>query len=572
MTPSTEKYADPRPNIGRQIVAGVEALVGKQRADGALVYGAGIETQWWQQGIFPMAFCWAGLDHEKKLKQSPEIAAAITKLGDYLVANHNDKGEYRCDKGYIGVDQRLTYAWMEALRILRDDCAPFEMARWQDKIIRSCETLKHKMEKLVGVRRFIVRIVGTGTNHAALYLSTIYRAGMVFNRPDFCAFALPIIRALAKDVHPDGYWEEHSDLQRSGGPTIMYNYLTTTAIGLMHAWTNETVFADALERSTKLYCNFVYPDATYLDLIDERVRYDIRPFVWGLFGFSRSMEGRGSALLHMEGWKRELARTVHFYGEDLARMCENFLYWQPGDVAPPSFARTNNQATLALPAGIFKRGPWCVGLSCMRATTPEDAAYATNDYALERQKLFSLWHERTGLLIDGSNAKRQPENSTFCSLAGQAPDYWPCGGEVSGTADAFTAKAAYKAFYGTAEVRTPGPNEAVITLSVDPVCSRGPFTAGFTVTPLEKEIATFAGKNVKLGEEAWALSAKDLGGGFRIGPASFHLPPSAVLHWPFISFFSYTPDNKAPRSAWRLRVAAELDIDRTSTTFGVKIG
>src|SRR6185503_18159305 len=138
--------------------------------------------------------------------------------------------------------------------------------------------------------------------HVALYCSTIYRAGQVLKRPDLCEYILPIARALAADVHPDGYWDEHSDLLRTAGPTPSYNYLTHCGMALMAEWTGETVFKAAVDRSSRFHENFCYPDASFFDLIDERVRYDSTPRVWGLFGFSHSPAGRGAAIAHMKGW------------------------------------------------------------------------------------------------------------------------------------------------------------------------------------------------------------------------------------------------------------------------------
>src|SRR5581483_5606429 len=111
-----------------------------------------------------------------------------------------------------GVDQRLTYAWLEALAILNDAHGKFEFDRWADKIERAARTLCAKRAKLASVRRFVVRVMGTSTNHVALDLATIYRAGVVLKQRDLRDFALPIARAMAADIHPDGYWDEHSDL------------------------------------------------------------------------------------------------------------------------------------------------------------------------------------------------------------------------------------------------------------------------------------------------------------------------------------------------------------------------
>jgi hypothetical protein len=326
-----------------------------------------------------------------------------------------------------GVDQRLTYAWVEGLRLLREAGVDLPYDKWGEKILAACQQLMdHRMKKLVGVRRFISRVLGTSTNHVALYVSTVYRAGQVLKKPELCEFALPIGRALAADIHPDGYWEEHGDLLRTGGPTPSYNYLTHCGTSLMYEWSGDAVFLDAIRKSTLFHGNFCYPDASFVELIDERVRHSAVPRVWGLFGFSHTPAGRASARAHLENWLK-LSEKKDLPPESLARHCENAMYWHAGKEAPAPFQQREHRATLTLPAGIFAREGWCVALSAMAAINPEDPAYRNNEFGLDRQKLFSVWHEKAGLLLDGSHAKNQPENSTFRALAEYATDYYPAG-------------------------------------------------------------------------------------------------------------------------------------------------
>jgi hypothetical protein len=570
--------ASPFPALfGRCVADALPGVLKRQRPDGSIIYDEKAPIVYPQQAIFPLAFCWAGLDPDQRHLKSAAVHDAIVKLGDFLVARYNDKGEFSYDSygnKVAGVDQRLTQAWTEGLRIMREAGADLPFDRWGDKIGRACETLiSHRLDKLKGVRRFLGRIMGTSTNHVALYVSTVYRAGEVLGRKDLRDVALPIGRALAADVHPDGYWDEHSDLLRSGGPTPSYNYLTTGGMGLMYAWTREAVFRSAIDAATRFHARFSYPDATFFDLIDERVRagHDSAPRIWALFAFSHSAEGRGSAIAHFRGWRKHVEHLEDVQGETLARHCENQLYWNDGETVPAPFERPDHSATMVLPAGIFRRKAWSVGLSAIRATNAEDPAYRDNPFGLERQKLFSIWHPKTGLLIDGSHSKHQLENSTFSALGDYANDYWPCGGAVGEENGELTVHAAYKTFFASVRITVLSDVSLQIHLAVDPAGCRGPFTAAFTLQKASPQTHGISGQILDLTGEPFVVSGKDLGGGFRHGAVTISGPDDFTLQWPHAPFNSYTADHKAWPRDHLLRVSVPLTPERRQATFTVTI-
>ncbi|GMV79926.1 MAG: hypothetical protein AMXMBFR7_11100 [Planctomycetota bacterium] len=563
-------------DFGRAVVAGIPGILEHQQPDGSIVYDPAAPVVYPQQAIFPLAYCWAGLAPDRAHEKDEKIRACIGRLGEYLVQRFSDKGEFTWGSyGNVvcGVDQRLTYAWTEGLRLLREGGADFPYDAWGKKIAAACETLiEHRLRKLEGVRRFVGRVMGTSANHVSLYLTTLYRAGQVLGRPDLSEYALAIARNFAADVHPDGYWEEHGDLLRSGGPTPSYNYLTHCAMSLMYEWTGESVFRAAMERSSAFHGNFCYPDAQFLELIDERVRHGHGGRIWGLFGFSHTPSGRGVARAHFASWRAHLADSRNAAPEALARHCENALYWHNGDYAPAPFERTDHRATLTLPAGIFRRGDWCVGLNAMCATNAEDPAYRDNPFALEKQKLFSVWHARAGLILDGSHAKGQPENSTFATAAAYAPDYWPCGGSVGEEDGAWVVYAAYKTFFGTAVLRPMNDQALQVQLSVDPAASRGPFAAGFTFIPAEWRITSAAGKQVDWDlNEPFEGSGADLGGRFRCGAFEIELPPEAKLIWPYRPFNSYAADRASGPKAALARVTVALSPERPRANFVIRV-
>lgn len=570
--------------FGHVVAEAIPGILKHQTAEGAIVYSKEAPIIYPQQAIFPLAFVWAGMDPDQRWKKHGEVRTCIEKVGNFLLERFNEKGEFTYDSyGYKvqGVDQRLTYAWIEGMRILREAGGDFNYAAWSKKIAAACETLiEHRLRKLEGVRRFVGRVMGTSTNHVALYGSTIYRAGQVLQRPDLCAYILPIARALAADIHPDGYWDEHNDLLRTAGPTPSYNYLTHCGMALLAEWTGEAVFKAAVERSTRFHGNFCYPDASFCDLIDERVRYDATPRIWGLFGFSHSPAGRGTALAHMRNWLPTRKSAEEVAPEALARMCENHLYWHQGDTAPAPFERYDHRALLTLPAGIFRKGEWCVALSAMKAVNPEDPVYRHNPFGHDRQKLFSVWHEKTGLILDGSHSKNQPEVSTFfadstqknsASADANSADFYPMGGSVGEDNADWVVQAAYKTFFGSVRIRPITATALQIDLSVDHAACNCPIEAGFTLKPREALLSGLSGKSLKLESEPASATGKELGGGFQVGSVIVKGPSEMRVAWPLSPFNSYAADHKSGPGASMLRVSISLTPSAQRATFVISI-
>jgi len=570
--------------FGKIVAEGIPGILKHQTPEGSIIYAPSAPVVYPQQAIFPLAFVWAGLDADAQYKGSRDVAACIGKLSGFLLQCLNDQGEFSYDShGHKvqGVDQRLIGAWIEALRILRESGADFDYAAWGQKISAACENLiEHRLRRLEGVRRFLGRVMGTSTNHVALYCSTIYRAGQVLKKPALCEYILPLARALAADVHPDGYWDEHNDLLRTGGPTPSYNYLTHCGMALLAEWTGEAVFRAAIERSTRFHGNFCYPDASFCDVIDERVRYDPTPRVWGLFGFSHSPVGRGTALAHLKQWLALRKDAENAAPETLARMCENQLYWHAGETAPAPFENPGHRAQLAQPAGIFRKGSWCVAMSALKSTNSEDPVYRHNQFALDREKIFSVWHAKTGLLLDGSNAKFQPQNATFCADSTQRnsagpdalpEDFYPMGGSVGEDNADWVVQAAYKTFYGSVRVRVLSETALQIELSADHAACNCAIAAGFTLRPIARTLQALSGAVHSLDGADFSKRGTEVGGGFRLGALTLKGPNEMQVAWPLSPFNCYAADYKSPPSANMLRVTVPLTPQANRARFELHI-
>lgn len=559
--------------LGQTVADHVGVLLEAQRSDGSIgSAGEPIKPETALQAVLPFSYCYLGLDPVGRMKGDPRLREAIRSLGRYLVSVLDDQGALADGKP----NSRIVYAWADSMIRLRAAGleGEFDFQAWSDKIERACRTLiEMRLRHLVGVRRFVGRTMGTGANWVAFNLVGVYRAGQALERRDFVDIAIEIARRFSADIHPDGYWEEHGDILRSGGPTTSYNALTHTCMSLFAEWTGEAVFLEAIARSTRFHLNFTYPDGIPFDLIDERVRYKKEPHVRGLFGFSRSAEGRGAARFLMERWQALNPPGTWVAPDLLVRLCENHLYWHPGREEPPPFVRPDLRATLNLPAALYRRGPWAIGLSAMRASQAEDPAYRESPFALDREKLLSVFHSDAGLILDGSHSKGQPMNATFAVTSHdwlrrpKAVDYLPCGGAVGERGGVLEAKADYRSFQGTVLVRVLSSSRLEIVLEADLVGTRGPAAAGFTFLPKDR-LRGAGGQDRTFGTDPWEVS----GSKFSWGPVSLEAPEGTTVSWPFSPFNSYSADHQSPPEASLGRVNVLLTPDRPRAAFLLTVG
>src|SRR5438128_2474173 len=89
----TLKDSDFPDAIGRTVAECLPGILKHQQPDGAIILDPKAPFVFPQQAIFPLAFCYAGLDPGQRWKNSPEVAGAIRKLAAFLLARCNEKGE-----------------------------------------------------------------------------------------------------------------------------------------------------------------------------------------------------------------------------------------------------------------------------------------------------------------------------------------------------------------------------------------------------------------------------------------------------------------------------------------------
>jgi hypothetical protein len=316
----------------------------------------------------------------------------------------------------------------------------------------------------------------------------------------------------------------------------------------------------------------MYPDFTFVTLIDKRQHYSALPFLWGMFGFTHWPEGR--ALLH-EACRARLRADKPFGGEEAARWLENFAHCRPGPV--PRYRPWTGRRSLGNYAAFFRRNGWQWNFSVHTSVVNP-----RNPYRLDQQNVLSLRHADAGIVVADSQDKFRPEHYTFL-LNGPDDLGVFCGGRIGSLAHPPYVEAIYS-------------NGLIGKVSVDAVNRRR-----VIVRAVEKSIAAarkgsrkrkdgpadglcfnlplyvHRGATVCVGRRDYVLAGKRLAipvpAGQRVailnGKVGLMPRSAAVLRYPCKPFNPYARDNKSAPATWFARLelpmtgaprAAEVEI------------
>ena len=216
--------------------------------------------------------------------------------------------------------------------------------------------------------------------------------------PEWEKVAGKVLHRFAVEQAPDGFWGEHS----YAGPTTDYDYLTACAVALYYEHSKDPAALEALRRSTTFHEYFTWPNGEGVELVNDRNRYGYVS-MWGSFGF-RTSRTAGA----MPNSCSRAIRPQRIALEMLGRMAQNAMYWHEGETAPHA-ARLRQ---IRLPHASSGGHPQ------ERALAGEPVRHCGHAGAAEpvlpdRQSAISVYHEKLGLIVSGSNSKRQPELATF---------------------------------------------------------------------------------------------------------------------------------------------------------------
>jgi hypothetical protein len=183
-----------------------------------------------------------------------------------------------------------------------------------------------------------------------------------------------------------------------------------------------------------------------------------------------------------------------------------------------------------------------------------------NQFCLDRQALVSVWHERAGLVVDGSNSKFQPELATFWRREDGANHHMPLHAERAGDANGEGVNYHYAGFDATVRARVFNAGEVELGFST----SAGPSPISMALVPhvSYREALTLGdGSTLTLDDEVLALAPERHRGAIIFRGVTMRLPEGASVEYPCSPFNSYSADNTSPPNANRLVIRCPVGED-----------
>lgn len=289
-------------------------------------------------------------------------------------------------------------------------------------------------------------------NHTAIFMQGVYYCGKVFRRTDWMELALDFAERYFENGHVDGYFEEHTNRDREGGPSLVYTRLTAGC--LYDVLDGKKRPHGKFINAGKFYRSFLNCNFDKIPIADERTNASGRNDAYGLALHSLTSRGRFYIVNILESIDYPRATPEH-----LAVIYHELDLMVQGECTP-SENRVDGVCRISLPLGVVRKNGFTAGISALRALNREIAR--NSDYALDQQNLVYLSHEQEGIILSGIKSKNNAEFSTFRINDDAYPvetgslkmdDGWA---EVS---------VCYKTFKGN--IRWDIENIARLTLSVD---------------------------------------------------------------------------------------------------------
>jgi hypothetical protein len=240
-------------------------------------------------------------------------------------------------------------------------------------------------------------------NHTAIFMQGIYYCGKVFNHPEWVDMTLDFAHRMYDSVNPDGYFEEESNREREGGPSLVYTRLTLGC--LYDVLDGQKNSQEKFIKAGDFYRSFINYDYQMIPIADERTNDSAKGIEYGLALHSLTARGRYFIVDNLA--------TLDFSKltiEDLSVIYHELNLMKHGNCELPE-NRVEGNSHITLPMGIMRKNGFTAGLSAVLALNRH--LHPRNDYHLDQQDMVYLSHKKTGIILTGYKSKNNPEFSTF---------------------------------------------------------------------------------------------------------------------------------------------------------------
>ena len=241
-------------------------------------------------------------------------------------------------------------------------------------------------------------------NHTAIFMQGIYYCGKIFNHPEWVELTLDFAERMYESIHPDGYFEEHTNETHEGGPSLIYTRLTIGS--LYDVLDGKKNPREKFIKAGNFYRSFINYQYQMISIADERTNcFSSKGIDYGLAVHSLTDRGRYFIVDNLESM--DFSRLSI---EALAVIYHELDLMETGNCALPE-NRTNGNARITLPLGVVRKNGFTAGISALWALNR--IIRPTSHYSLDQQNMLYLSHEKAGLLLTGYKSKNDPGFSTF---------------------------------------------------------------------------------------------------------------------------------------------------------------
>jgi hypothetical protein len=240
-------------------------------------------------------------------------------------------------------------------------------------------------------------------NHTAIFMHAVYYCGKIFGQPEWEALALDFAERFFTSGHSDGYFEEHTNKAREGGPSLIYTSLTAGC--LYDVLDGRNKVHEKFIHAGSFYRSFLNYDFNRILIADERTNCSEAFHAYGLALHSLTSQGRYFIVKTLESMnfsKCTPERMAVIHHELDLMIC--------GDCSL-SENRIDGASRISLPLGILRKNGFTAGISALQALNRVIAK--NSDYALDQQNLLYLSHKKAGIILTGIKSKNDFEYSTF---------------------------------------------------------------------------------------------------------------------------------------------------------------
>ena len=240
-------------------------------------------------------------------------------------------------------------------------------------------------------------------NHTAIFMQGIYYCGKVFGRPDWMELTLEFAERYFESGHIDGYFEEHTNSDREGGPSLVYTVLTAGC--LYDVLDGKNHFNKKFINAGNFYRSFLNYHLKKIPIADERTNHSGKDAAYGIALHSLTSQGRFYIVETLKS-----TDYSQLSPEELAVLYHELDLMNCGECKLPE-NRVDGTSRVSLPLGVVRKKGFTAGISGLRALNCE--IFKNSDYALDQQNLVYLSHKNAGIILSGIKSKNNPEFSTF---------------------------------------------------------------------------------------------------------------------------------------------------------------